>query len=76
MKSLRGAQVLTPATPDRRAGIVTVRLPGVDAERCRERLAGSGIVCACRAGGLRFSPHFYNEAAQFDVLLEKLKAII
>lgn len=74
--ALPGAQLLSPALEARRAGIVTFRLPGQDNEKLRQRLGHAGVVCAHRAGGIRFSPHFYNSPAQIDNALDILKATI
>lgn len=76
IRELPGAQLLTPLDGTRRAGIVTVRLPGQDHERLRRELAVAGVICAHRAGGLRFSPHVHNTPAQIDNALEILKVTI
>jgi cysteine desulfurase/selenocysteine lyase len=33
-------------------------------------LQKSGVVCALRGGGIRFSPHFYNTLEEIDQALE------
>lgn len=76
LKALRGSHVLTPVAEARRAGIVTVRLSGQDHEQLRLALARAGVVCAHRAGGVRFSPHCHNTSAQIDNLLEILRVTI
>ncbi|NEX17575.1 MAG: aminotransferase [Halochromatium sp.] len=55
-----GFELLSPRTPERRAGIVTFRVPGVDQQALYQRLMKQGLMCASRGGGLRFSPHFYT----------------
>lgn len=76
IKSISGTELLTPEPEGRRAGIVTFRFPGRNHEELRQKLAQSGVICAHRAGGLRFSPHFYNSTAQIDSLLEILISIL
>jgi len=62
-------ELITPARPGRFAGIVTFRHIGLDhaghADLYR-KLMKAGVVCAHRAGGIRFSPHFYSD---IDALL-------
>jgi selenocysteine lyase/cysteine desulfurase len=53
-----GVEVLTPADPARRAGIVSIELENPDA--MYERLMTAEITVALRAGKIRFSPYFYT----------------
>lgn len=76
LRELAGAQVLTPGPEARRAGIVTVRLPDTDHESLRTKLGAAGVICACRAGGLRFSPHVHNTPTQIDNMLEVLSSTL
>ena len=39
------------------------------------RLEESGVVCAPREGLVRFSPHFYNDAAEADRIVEVLRGL-
>lgn len=63
-------EILTPASPARRAGIVTFRMAGVDMADLHQRLLERKIVCAHRLGGIRFSPHFYISLEKIDKVLE------
>ncbi len=56
----RGLELITLGSPGRYAGIVTFRVPDADNAGVYAHLTRSGIVCAPRAGGIRFSPHFYT----------------
>ena len=58
--------LLSEQDPERRAGIVTFARPGIDTARLYEYLQKSGVVCALRAGGIRFSPHFYTTRQTLD----------
>ncbi|HAD46409.1 MAG TPA: aminotransferase [Alcanivorax sp.] len=62
----RGAEVLSPAQAERRAGIVTFRLMDEAPADTRARLQAGGVVCAERGGGVRFSPHFYTDYSVMD----------
>lgn len=55
-----GLELLSPREPARRAGIVTLRIPGVDQQTLYKGLMERGLMCAARGGGIRFSPHFYT----------------
>lgn len=70
IRNMPGFELLSPDTENRRAGIVTFRVQGQDPEKLRQKLVQAGVVCAHRAGGIRFSPHFYNSLAQIDNSLE------
>jgi len=69
-------ELITPAEPGRYAGIVTFRHQhkhqAAHAALYR-KLMKAGIVCAHRAGGIRFSPHFYS---QFNNLEQQWNELI
>lgn len=44
----------------RRSGIVLFEILGQDQQTAYRQLMEQGVVCACRGGGIRFSPHFYT----------------
>lgn len=64
-----GHQIISPRSGHERSGIVIVRSPEVSAEDLHARLVTAGIKCAPRGGGVRFSPHFYNDLADVDAVL-------
>ncbi len=60
------------------SGIVGVTPPDVEKTsivRLHRQLEEAGIVCAPREGMLRFSPHFYNEDAEIDRVVETLRSL-
>lgn len=60
-------ELITPAEPARRAGIVTLRLPTAEmARRLVEGLAQRRIRCSLRLDCVRFSPHWYNTAEEVE----------
>jgi cysteine desulfurase/selenocysteine lyase len=65
-----GALVLSDPSPDGRSGIVTFELPGHDPEDVVTALRSMGLVCSPRAGGVRVSPHGYNDEDEIDRLVE------
>jgi selenocysteine lyase/cysteine desulfurase len=68
-----GAEVVTPREDDGRAGVVNARFPGRPAEALVERLVAERVHAAPRLGGIRFSPHLYNDEADVDRALEVLE---
>jgi selenocysteine lyase/cysteine desulfurase len=69
-----GLELLSPRAPERRAGIVTFRVPGVDNQALYRALMQQDVMCAHRGGGLRFSPHAYTPMEQLDQALEQALA--
>jgi cysteine desulfurase / selenocysteine lyase len=67
-----GAQVVTPREDNRRAGVVNARFPRRTAEALVEALVAGRVHAAPRLGGVRFSPHLYNDEADVDRALEVL----
>ncbi len=62
-------ELLTPNQPGRYAGIVTFwhkQLDHAGHAALYQRLMASRIICAHRAGGIRFAPHFYSNIEQFE----------
>ncbi len=64
LDSSRALRVTSPRSADRRSGIVNFTAAGIPGSVLVERLREAGVVCAARGGGVRFSPHFYNEQGQ------------
>ncbi len=65
-----GFELLTDPGPERRAGIVTFGIGGRDPKAVYRQLMEQGVICAQRAGGVRFAPHFYNTPEQLDRAIE------
>lgn len=74
--ALPGARLLSPATPERRAGIVTFSFAGIDSQWLYQRLMQAGVVCAARGGGVRWSPHFYTSQQVLDRALGMLRGLL
>lgn len=64
------ANILSPVEPERRAGIVTFGLPGIASDNLFRHLQDSGVICALRGGGIRFSPHFYTPRSVLERAVE------
>lgn len=56
----KGFEVMTPADPQRHAGIITASRPDLDMAALFARLKEQGFICSLREDRLRIAPHFYN----------------
>ncbi|MDB5980079.1 MAG: class aminotransferase [Pseudomonas sp.] len=69
LRAIPGARLHTSANPERRAGILSFSLDGVENSALFERLKQEQVVCVQRGPGVRFSPHFYTESRVIDETL-------
>jgi len=53
-------ELITDTEQKLRSGILTFRHRKIEPELLFNQLKEHGVVCACRCGGIRFSPHFYT----------------
>lgn len=60
LSAIDGVRFLSPIRPENRAGILTFTVDGIPSNNLYQALMAQGVVCACRGGGIRFSPHFYT----------------
>ncbi len=74
--SMSGVELLSPAAPNRRAGILTFRIDGWDNQALFERLKTEQIVCALRGGGIRLSPHFYTRPEVIEQSLAVIRGLL
>ena len=72
LNNIDGIELLTPASEQRRAGIVTFKIIGKDITGIHANLMNNKVICANRLGGIRFSPHFYTDIEVIDKSLEIL----
>jgi len=63
-------ELITPASKNRYAGIVTFRKTTIDNENLFQYLIDNNIFCALRGGGIRLSPHFYTPMEHLDKAIE------
>ncbi len=61
-------------SPEERAGILIIHPPG-DASELAADLARQGVSVSVRSGGLRISPHAFNNTGDIDRLVEVLAAL-
>ena len=62
--------ILSPTDMNRHGGIFTFSKNNTDHELLYQNLVKKGVVCALRGGGIRLSPHYYNQQTEFEKLFE------
>ena len=65
-------RLITPREAARHAGIVSFAPLNDKPETLYARLVECNVLCAIRAGGVRFSPHFYTPREKLDQALDLL----
>jgi selenocysteine lyase/cysteine desulfurase len=76
IKQLPNIQFISPIEKPHFAGIVTFNFKGKDMTELYSKLMKNKVICANRAGGIRFSPHFYTRQNKIKKALEILSANI
>ena len=75
LRAMRGAQVVTPARPEMRAGVCVVRFEGREMRPIHEALYRDHHIATAPTGGLRFSPHIYNTMADVERALAAVRGV-
>tara|TARA_R110002096_G_scaffold404123_2_gene601805 strand:+ start:22684 stop:23823 length:1140 start_codon:yes stop_codon:yes gene_type:complete len=76
LRDIPGVVFVSPTTKPHYAGIVTFRIEGISMPQLYSKLMKNKLICANRAGGIRFSPHFYTSRESIDKSLEILSLSI
>jgi kynureninase len=73
-----GVEVLSPRDPDRRGGLVRVRVPGARerAEAVLHELFARDVVLDSRGDALRISPHYFNDEGDLDRCFVELARLL
>lgn len=77
LRSVAQVRLISPLTPEQRAGIVTIGLePGIDPQSTFQRISQQGAQIALREGKLRISPHFYNSPEEIRRIIDIIKEAV
>lgn len=68
----RGVEILSPRGEGEASGIVSFAVPGQELADTVRRLRAQRVFVVARRGGVRASPHFYNDESDIDRLLAAL----
>lgn len=71
-QSRSDVRLVTPADPQRRAGVVS--FAPAQLEQMAERLRSSHVIHTVREGAIRLSPHAYNTIDEIRTVLSKLES--
>lgn len=73
LDSVPGIWLTSPIERERRAGIVSLVIDGIDPERALAQLTLNGIHAAVRGRCLRLSPHFYTPLDQVESVIRMIR---
>lgn len=76
IKNIGCLSFISPMEKPQYAGIVTFDIKGKNMTDIYTKLMKNKVICANRAGGIRFSPHFYTSREKIDKGLEVFLSII
>lgn len=76
LRAIDGIEILTPAEPARRAGILTFRHRQVDGAKLHAALMDRRVICSARCGGVRLAPHFYTSQKVLERSVAEISQII
>ena len=69
-------KLLTSSLERRHAGIVTFKYTPAEQHALHAYLVRHGVICALRAGGIRYSPHFYTSTSQIETALRLVTGFV
>lgn len=75
LAAIPGVRLHSPEDPQRRSGIVSFSIAGLDNNDVHQRLKREQVVCITRGPGVRFSPHFYTPKPIIDETLALVRQI-
>jgi selenocysteine lyase/cysteine desulfurase len=76
LSRIEGLTILSPVEKTLRGGIITFKVDHTDANELYMALMKKGVICACRGGGVRFSPHFYTSKTVMNSAVSILKTLL
>jgi len=75
LSAIRGVQLHSAREAERRSGILTFSIDGLQASTVWQQLMHNQVVCLPRGPGIRFSPHFYTQSRVIEETLAIVRRI-
>lgn len=76
LKTIKGITFNSNTIPPIMSGILNFSIEGSRSDQLYQELMKSGVICAHRGGGIRFSPHFYTSEESLRNAVSILKNIL
>lgn len=76
LNALPGVRVLSDRSGEGRSAVMTFVSDAMSADQLAERLEAKRFLCAPRGGGIRVSPHGYNDEAEVDAFVDAVSAAL
>ena len=71
-----GCRITSPRGEQEKSGLLTFIHPSIASADLAAALNARQIICVDRAGSVRFSPHFYNDEAELQQVVQAVKATV
>ena len=68
--------IISNMDQNRRSGIITIRHSNVDNQLLHKHLLKTGVLCAHRVNGIRFSPHFCTQIEQIEKAMDAISEFV
>ena len=75
LSAISGVQLHSSREAERRSGILTFSIDGLQASTVWQQLMHNQVVCLPRGPGIRFSPHFYTQSRVIEETLAIVRHI-
>jgi selenocysteine lyase/cysteine desulfurase len=75
LSAISGVQLHSSREAERRSGILTFSIDGLQASTVWQQLMHNQVVCLPRGPGIRFSPHFYTQSRVIEETLAIVRRI-
>ena len=76
LRKIPQTYLVTPADPEKRAGILTFVVKGSPSPALHAQLMKSRVICSARAGGIRLAPHFYTPRSTLETTVSRINQTI
>jgi selenocysteine lyase/cysteine desulfurase len=75
LSAISGVRLHSSRDAERRSGILTFSIDGLQANTVWQQLMQNQVVCLPRGPGIRFSPHFYTQSRVIEDTLAIVRRV-